>query len=141
MQRRSYSLLIVSVAWLSSKLSSLRKTTMHTKNATYGLVFFAVPHRGGYGANAALGAVAKNIVVSMTGDSRNDLVESLRQNSSFLENQANLFRHQLEDYRIVSIFEDRMTKLVKFFGRAISSVSEGMQIPLLCVQSMTISRK
>ena len=61
------------------------------RNATYGLVFFAVPHQGGHGAT--LGAIAKNIVLSVNGDSRNDLVESLKKNSLFQENQAMLFRH------------------------------------------------
>lgn len=84
------------------------------RNATYGLVFFAVPHQGGHGAT--LGAIAKNIVLSVNGDSRNDLVESLKKNSLFQENQAMLFRHQLEDYQVVSIIEDRPTKFVKFWG-------------------------
>jgi hypothetical protein len=86
------------------------------RDATYGLVFFAVPHQGGHGAT--LGAIAKNIVVSLTGDSRNDLVESLRQNSLFQENQANLFKHQLEDFHIVSIFEDRNDEIHQIFGKS-----------------------
>ncbi|KAL8736629.1 MAG: hypothetical protein Q9181_002306 [Wetmoreana brouardii] len=75
---------------------------------TYGLVFFAVPHQGGHGAS--LGRIAKNIVTSLTGSSKNDLVESLRTNSLFQENQATIFRHQLEDYQIVSICETKPTK-------------------------------
>ena len=93
----------------------------NVRSATYGLVFFAVPHQGGHGTT--LGAIAKNIVLSVNGDSRNDLVESLKQNSLFQENQAMLFKHQLEDYQVVSIIEDRPTKLVKFLGRATSLVS------------------
>ena len=93
----------------------------NVRNATYGLVFFAVPHQGGHGAT--LGAIAKNIVLSVNGDSRNDLVESLKENSLFQENQAMLFKHQLEDYQVVSIIEDRPTKLIKFLGRATSLVS------------------
>jgi predicted alpha/beta hydrolase family esterase len=84
------------------------------REATRGLVFFAVPHQGGYGAS--LGAIAKNIVTSLTRESRNDLVEALKQNSLFQENQATLFKHQLEDYQVVSIVEDRPIKLVKIFG-------------------------
>lgn len=86
--------------------ASLRKNT-------YGLVFFAVPHQGGHGAN--LGKIAKNLVTSLSGNSRNDLVESLEKNSLSQENQATLFKHQLEDYQIISVYETRPTK-VKLFG-------------------------
>ena len=75
------------------------------KRATYALVGFAVPHRGGH--RAGLGAIAKDIVATLGGNSRNDLVESLKANSLFQENQAELFRHQLEDYRILSFYETR----------------------------------
>src|SRR5258708_1015492 len=102
--------LVVKQALITAKNNDAYK---EIRGATYGLVFFAVPHRGGHGA--ALGAVIKNIIVSFTGNSRNDLVESLRQNSSFLDHQATLFSHQLEDYQIVSIFEDRPTMIVKFW--------------------------
>lgn len=51
--------------------------------ATTGLCFFAVPYQGGHGAS--LGIIAKNIVVSLTGDSKNNLVESLQRNSLFQE--------------------------------------------------------
>lgn len=88
--------------------------------ATTGLCFFAVPHQGGHGAS--LGIIAKNIVVSLTGDSKNNLVESLQRNSLFQESQAELFKHQLEDYRIVSIIEDRPIMFTKFLGRATSLV-------------------
>jgi len=88
------------------------------REATVGLVFFAVPHRGGHGAS--LGTIAKNIVVSLTGEGQNNLVESLKQNSFFQESQAALFKHQLEDYHIVSVIEDRPTKFTKFLGKATS---------------------
>jgi len=48
--------------------ASLRKNT-------YGLVFFAVSHQGGHEVN--LGKIAKSLVTSLSGNSRNDLVESL----------------------------------------------------------------
>ncbi|KAL8709211.1 MAG: hypothetical protein Q9225_007481, partial [Loekoesia sp. 1 TL-2023] len=90
---------------------------------TYGLVFFAVPHQGGHGAS--LGTIAKNIVTSMTGSSKNDLVESLRANSLFQENQATFFRHQLEDYQIVSVCETKPTKIKHFaWATAIIVVDE-----------------
>ena len=91
------------------------------RKATYGLVFFAVPHQGGNGAS--LGAIAKNIVNSITGDANNDLIESLKSNALFQENQAAFFKHQLEDYQIVSICENRPTKLTKLFGKATALVN------------------
>ena len=87
---------------------------------TYGLVFFAVPHQGGHGAS--LGKIAKNIVTTLTGSSRNDLIESLCANSFFQENQATFFRHQLEDYQIVSICETKPAK-IKHLGWATAMVS------------------
>ena len=88
---------------------------MHSiRQATYGLVFFAVLHQGGH--RAGMGAIAKNIVASVTGNSHKDLVESLKQNSLFQENRAQLFRHQLEDYWIFSFCEGRPTMNKGFKG-------------------------
>lgn len=47
---------------------------------TYGLVFFAVPHQAGHGAS--FGKNAKNIVISLTGNSKNDLIEWGREKST-----------------------------------------------------------
>lgn len=91
------------------------------KEHTFGLVFFAVPHQGGHGTS--LGKIARNIVTSLTGDGRNNLVESLSTNSMFQESQALFFKHQLEDYQVVSICETKPTK-IKYFGWATALVSE-----------------
>lgn len=95
-------------------------TYINLRKATYGLVFFAVPHQGGHGAG--LGTIAKNIVLSLNGDAKNDIVESLKSNSLFQENQAAIFKHQLEDYQIVSIYENKPTKLTKMWGKATTLV-------------------
>lgn len=95
-------------------------TYINLRKATHGLVFFAVPHQGGHGAG--LGTIAKNIVLSLTGDAKNDIVESLKSNSLFQENQAAIFKHQLEDYQIVSIYENKPTKLTKMWGKATTLV-------------------
>ena len=60
------------------------------REATYGLVFFAVPHRGGNGAD--LGTIAKNIVTSLAGSASNDLIESLKSNSLFSRMSGRLFQ-------------------------------------------------
>lgn len=95
-------------------------TYINLRKATHGLVFFAVPHQGGHGAG--LGTIAKNIVLSLTGDAKNDIVESLKSNSLFQENQAAIFKHQLEDYQIVSIYENKPAKLTKMLGMSTTLV-------------------
>ena len=95
-------------------------TYSNIRKATNSLVFFAVPHQGGHGAG--LGAIAKNIVLSLTGDANNDLIESLKSNSLFQEHQTAFFKHQLEDYHVVSVCEDKPTKLTRIFGNATALV-------------------
>ena len=96
-------------------------TYINLRKATHGLVFFAVPHQGGHGAS--LGTIAKNLVLSLTGTAKNDIVESLKSNSLFQENQAAFFKHQLEDYQIVSIYENKPTELTRFLGKTTSLVN------------------
>jgi hypothetical protein len=91
------------------------------REATTSLVFFAVPHQGGNGTG--LGTIARNIITAVNGEERNDLLQSLKQNSLFQESQAKFFREQLEDYQILSVVEDLPTVLVKrFLGRRVSMV-------------------
>lgn len=90
------------------------------RETTTSLVFFAVPHRGGRHAN--LGVIAKNIVTSLSGEGRNDLVENLRKNSLFQEEQAEYFRQQLEDYQIFSVVETLPTVLTRRLLGEISMV-------------------
>lgn len=75
-------------------------TRIKIRISTCGLVCFAVPHQGGHGAG--LRAIAKNIVLSPTGDANNDLLGSLKSNSLFQENQTAFFKHQLEDWGMPS---------------------------------------
>jgi hypothetical protein len=87
------------------------------KDATYGLVFFATPHRGGNGVTLA--KLAAQVVTGVSGSSRNDLLRSLQGNSLFNEESAEYFRHQLEDYHVLSLSE---TKKTRYKGRGIFSV-------------------
>ena len=96
-----------------------KDTFLDLRKNTYGLVFFAVPHQGGHRAN--LGKIAKNIITSLAGNSKNDLIESLCANSFFQENQATFFKHQLEDYQVVSICETKPTK-IKYLAWATATV-------------------
>jgi hypothetical protein len=92
------------------------------RKATSSLVFFAVPHQGGHGTT--LGTIARNIVTVLHGEERNDLLRSLQANSLFQENQAGIFRHQLEDYQILSVVEDLPTVLAKVWRRKTSTVRD-----------------
>lgn len=94
--------------------------------ATTSLVFFAVPHQGGHGTT--LGTIARNIVTTLNGEERNDLLQSLKRNSIFQENQAKFFRQQLEDYQVLSVVEDLPTVLARVFWRKTSKVLDPLNV-------------
>jgi hypothetical protein len=96
------------------------------REATSSLVFFAVPHQGGHGTT--LGTIARNIVTALNGEERNDLLKSLETNSLFQEHQAKFFRHQLEDYQILTVVEDLPTVLAKVLRRKTSKVRDSRYI-------------
>ncbi len=87
------------------------------REATKGLVFFGTPHRGGNGV--ALGKVVANIVTAVTGNDRNDILKSLSTNSLLTTNANDDFSHQWEDYKVVTFYETRKTK-VKGLGGVLS---------------------
>lgn len=75
------------------------------KVSTCGLVFFATPHRGGEGAGVA--KAAADICSAFTGQPRNKLLESLKSRSLITELSSDQFRHQLNDYDVLSFIERR----------------------------------
>ncbi len=75
------------------------------KASTQALVFFATPHRGGTGAGVA--EAAANVCSAFTGEPRNKLLESLKEKSLILELSSDQFRHQLNDYEVLSLVERR----------------------------------
>ena len=75
------------------------------KASTHGLVFFATPHRGGEGAGVA--EAAANVCSAFTGQPRNKLLESLKSRSLINELSSDQFRHQLNDYEVLSLIERR----------------------------------
>ena len=84
------------------------------KASTRGLVFFATPYRGGEGAGVAESAA--NVCSAFTGQPRNNLLESLRSKSLITELSSDQFRHQLNDYEVLSLIERRKmpVKLTRF---------------------------
>jgi pimeloyl-ACP methyl ester carboxylesterase len=101
--------LVVKEALVTAKSNDRYK---EIRESTRGLVFFGVPHQGGNGVD--LGAIVANIVNALTGSGHNDLVDSLKKNSLFQEHQSEHFKNQLEDYQVVSVVEDKPTKISIF---------------------------
>ncbi|KAF3936563.1 Ankyrin-1 [Dactylella cylindrospora] len=98
--------LVVKRALVIAKLNNKYRDI---KDSCFGLIFFATPHQGGNHAN--LGKIARNIILAFTGDPKNPLIDALQKNSHFTEEQAETFRHQFEDYRILSFVETLKTPL------------------------------
>lgn len=71
--------------------------------ATYGVAFFATPHRGGN--HAKLGDVVASVANSMLQVPDNTFIEALKKDSLFAEGIIQDFRHQLEDFFVLSFFE------------------------------------
>ncbi|KAL8918578.1 MAG: hypothetical protein Q9172_005368 [Xanthocarpia lactea] len=75
------------------------------KASTYGLVFFATPHSGAEGAGAL--EVAAKVCSAFTGQPTNKLLDSLKAKSLITELSSDQFRHQLNDYEVLSFIERR----------------------------------
>ena len=84
------------------------------KASAQGLVFFATPHRGGEGAGVA--EAAASVCSAFTGQPRNNLLESLKSKSLITELSSDQFRHQLNDYEVISFIERRKmsVKIARF---------------------------
>lgn len=75
------------------------------KASTLGLVFFATPHRGG--ENAGVAEFAANVCSAFTGQPKNNLLDSLKEKSLITQLSSDQFRHQLNDYEVLSLIERR----------------------------------
>ena len=73
------------------------------RTATYGLVFFSTPHQGSN--RATLGDVIAKIARRVLGNAGNSMLKDLKPKSQFSESLIQDFRHQLEDYRVLSFYE------------------------------------
>ncbi|CAG8236727.1 unnamed protein product [Penicillium olsonii] len=80
------------------------------RNATSGLVFFGTPHRGAKAVE--LGKIAVRVARFVSnGHASNDLLNCLEHNSLFTRQMTDRFRHQLEDYRVVSFIEGKSVQV------------------------------
>ena len=98
------------------------------KASTYGLVFFATPHRGGN--RAGVGEFAANVCSALTGGARNSLLEQLQRNSILNELSTDQFSNQSIDYEVLTYIESKLTKLKI---RKIAVVPQFTK--MVCVQS------
>jgi hypothetical protein len=71
--------------------------------ATYGIVFFATPHQGGN--HAKLGDIAASVAKGMLRNPENTFLDALKKDSLFAEGIIKDFRHQLENYFVISLYE------------------------------------
>jgi hypothetical protein len=92
------------------------------RSATSGLVFFGTPHRGAKAVE--LGKIAARVARFVSkGHASNGLLDCLEHNSLFTRQMTDRFRHQLEDYRVVSFIEGKEVQIVGVGPASISHVS------------------
>jgi hypothetical protein len=91
------------------------------QTATFGLVFFGCPHHGAKGIE--LGKIAAGVAKFVSeGRATNDLLDSLEHNSLFTRDVSQQFRHQLEDYQVVSFIEGMAMQLIGYGPMSVSKV-------------------
>jgi protein SERAC1 len=71
--------------------------------ATYGIVFFATPHRGGN--HAKFGDIAASVARAVLQYPDNTFIEALKKDSLFADSIIEDFKHQLENFFILNFFE------------------------------------
>lgn len=101
------------------------------RTSTSGLVFFGTPHRGAKAVE--LGKIAARVARFVSkGGASNDLLDCLEHNSLFTRQMSDRFRHQLEDYRVVSFIEGKEVQLGGIGPASVSHVRElGSRSPIL----------
>ncbi|KAI9828117.1 MAG: hypothetical protein M1832_003644 [Thelocarpon impressellum] len=94
--------IVVKRALVSAKLNSTYRPTC---SATRGIAFFGTPHNGG--RHAKLGDVAAYIARGVLGNPPNTLMAALKEDSLVGDYLRDDFRHQVEDYHVLSFYETR----------------------------------
>ena len=105
-------------AKLNDRYSTIRE-------ATFGIAFFGTPHQGGN--QATLGDIAAKIARAVLSSPGNTFMEHLKKDSLFSENLTNDFKHQYEDYHILSFYE------TMFFKSTMGLVCITVDLKALCL--------
>ena len=103
--------IIVKRALIEARLD---RTYQSIHDSTYGLAFFGTPHRGS--GFAKFGDVAVSIVRGVLHNPKNTFMDALKRNSIFSDNIVDDFRHQIEQYQILSFYETETTKNLGIVG-------------------------
>lgn len=113
--------ILVKQALVTAKASA---TYREIKRATYGIAFFATPHRGGNHAGA--GDYISRIIRAVLGNENNTIMNALKKTSGFGDTLKDQFRHQLEDYAFLSFYE---TRSLSRFGIIVDKESATLGLP------------
>ncbi|SLM39418.1 P-loop containing nucleoside triphosphate hydrolase, partial [Lasallia pustulata] len=92
--------IVVKRALVEAKLDDSYKSI---RKATYGIAFFGTPHQGGNFTK--LGDIAASIIRGVLRNPSSTFMEALKKDSLFSDALVEDFRHQLEDYHVLSFFE------------------------------------
>ncbi|KAH6671182.1 hypothetical protein B0J14DRAFT_595495 [Halenospora varia] len=112
--------IVVKRALVEAKLDHSYKCI---RDATFGIAFFSTPHHGSNLGN--LGYIAASIARAIFRNPKNTFMETLKKDSLFAD-EANDFRHQLENYHILSFYETLPTGK---FGIIVDKKSATLGLP------------
>ncbi|SLM33335.1 P-loop containing nucleoside triphosphate hydrolase [Lasallia pustulata] len=83
--------------------ATLLDSFLSIRVSTYGFSFFGTPHQGGNFAK--LGDIAASIIRGVIRNPSSTFMEALKKDSLFSDTLVRDFRHQREDYHVLSFFE------------------------------------
>ncbi|KAI1355896.1 hypothetical protein F5Y01DRAFT_268006 [Xylaria sp. FL0043] len=92
--------------------------------STFGLVFFATPHRGGN--HAGFGDIVAEVARHVLRNPGNTFLATLKSNSHYLSTITDDFRQMLEDFQIISFYE---TRPLGHFGLVVDQRSALLGLP------------
>ena len=78
-----------------------------TENPRTGLAFFGTPHEGGSRRIVIAGKTAANVAIWAGYQKGDNIIETLDKGSMFTDILKDHFRHQFENYRMVSFWGDK----------------------------------
>jgi hypothetical protein len=107
------------------------------KAATYGIAFFATPHRGGN--YAQLGSFIAGTLRRIGMSPANGIMSALKEKNPFIDGLEASFRHQLDDYRFISFYELSPWSRAGIVGIEISGLIGGYLT--LALTSLRLLRK
>jgi hypothetical protein len=96
--------------------AKLDETYKAIRNATYDIVFFVTPRQGRNFVK--LGDIASAIARGVLRNPENSFMTALRADTLFADDLVKDFRHQLEDYYVLSFYETLPFKKLGLVSKA-----------------------